>query len=236
MNKKVLILVFRVFLFLFFRFHFIFLFSPLVIIMTENNDRKIKAIQSSSVHQITSGQVVIDLASGVKELVENSIDANATSVEVKFKNYGLDSIEVIDNGDGIAKDDFEGIGRKHHTSKLRTFENLTMVTTFGFRGEALSSLCALAHVQVVTCTQNDSPMATKLELDVNGEIKSQSVSPGKKGTAITVSDIFHSLPVRRKDLQKNIKREFVKATSLLQAYALACLGVRITVSNILPKG
>lgn len=203
--------------------------------MTEiSNDRKIKEIQSSSVHQITSGQVVIDLASGVKELVENSIDANATIIEIKFKNYGLDSVEVIDNGDGIAKYDFEGIGRKHYTSKLRTFENLTMVTTFGFRGEAISSLCALAHVQVVTCTQ--APLATKLELDINGEIKSKSVSPGKKGTTITISDIFHSLPVRRKDLQKNIKREFIKTTALLQAYAVICLGVRIIVSNTLSKG
>lgn len=199
-------------------------------------DRKIKAIQKSDVHQITSGQVVIDLASGVKELVENSVDANATSIEIKFKNYGLDSIEVIDNGDGIHKDDFKGIGRKHHTSKLQTFENLTMVTTFGFRGEALASLCALANVQVVTCTQADAPLATKLELDINGEIKSQVVSSGKKGTAITVSELFHSLPVRRKDLQKNIKREFVKATALLQAYAVICLGVRITVSNVLAKG
>lgn len=199
-------------------------------------EAKIKPIQQSAVHQITSGQVVIDMASGVKELVENSIDAHATSIEIKFKNYGLDSIEVIDNGDGIAKEDFEGIGRKHYTSKLRTFESLAMVTTFGFRGEALSSLCALAHVQVVTATQADAPLATKLELDVDGEIKSKSVSSGKKGTAITVTDIFHSLPVRRKDLQKNAKREFTKAIGLLQSYAIICIGVRITVSNVLPKG
>lgn len=203
--------------------------------MTEH-ESNIKAIQQSAVHQITSGQVVIDLASGVKELVENSVDAHATSIEIKFKNYGLDSVEVIDNGDGIEKDDFEGIGRKHHTSKLRTFENLAMVSTFGFRGEALSSLCALAHVQVVTATQADAPLATKLELDVKGEIKTKSVSPGKKGTSITITDIFHSLPVRRKDLQKNIKREFTKTIGLLQAYAIVCLGVRITVSNTLANG
>lgn len=200
------------------------------------SEQAIKAIQASAVHQITSGQVVIDLASGVKELVENSVDAHATSIEIRFKNYGLDSVEVVDNGDGISHADFDGIGRKHHTSKLRTFENLAMVTTFGFRGEALSSLCALAHVQVVTCTQADAPLATKLELDTNGEIKSKSVSSGKKGTTITVSEIFHSLPVRRKDLQKNIKREFAKAIGLLQAYAVICVGVRILVSNTLSKG
>lgn len=204
--------------------------------MSEDNKRSIKAIESSAVHQITSGQVVTDLASGIKELVENSVDANATSIEIKFKNYGLDSVEVIDNGDGIHKDDLEGIGRKHYTSKLQTFENLTTVTTFGFRGEAISSLCALAHVQVVTCTQADAPLAAKLELDFNGEIKSKSVSSGKKGTAITISEIFHSLPVRRKDLQKNVKREFTKAIGLLQSYAVICLGTRITVSNAMPKG
>lgn len=201
-----------------------------------SEEQKIKAIDLSSVHHLTSGQVVIDLASSVKELLENSVDAHATSIEIKFKNYGLDSVEVIDNGDGISKADFEGIGFKHHTSKLRTFENLTMVTTFGFRGEAISSLCALANVVVITCTKNDAPLATKLELDNDGKIKSKSVSPGKRGTAVTVSDIFHALPVRRKDLQKNIKREFTKAITLLQEYAIICTGVRILVSNTLPKG
>lgn len=71
----------------------------------------IKAIQQSSVHQIQSGQVIVDLNSVVKELVENSVDAGATSIEVRFRNHGLDAIEVIDNGTGIAPEDYESVGR-----------------------------------------------------------------------------------------------------------------------------
>lgn len=71
----------------------------------------IQPIDNTSVHRITSGQVVIDLSSAVKELLENSVDAHAKSVEIRFKNYGIDSIEVVDDGDGISKNDFEAIGK-----------------------------------------------------------------------------------------------------------------------------
>lgn len=103
----------------------------------------IKAIDQRSVHQICSGQVILSLATAVKELVENSIDSGANIVEIKLKDYGMDSIEVHDNGFGIQEKDFEVLARKHCTSKLRDFSDLAIVETFGFRGEALSSLCAL---------------------------------------------------------------------------------------------
>lgn len=209
-----------------------------------------QAIDTSSVHRITSGQVIIDLTSAAKELVENSVDANASVVEVRFKNHGVDSIEVIDNGDGIPKGDYEGIGmsitrflemkkiltldalgRKYHTSKLRSYEDLLMVQTFGFRGEALSSLCSLADVQVITCTKEDVPLATQISLDSKGEILSKTATSGSKGTHVIITNLFQSLPVRRKDFMKNAKREFTKAVSLLQAYAIICTDVKITVSN-----
>ena len=95
---------------------------------------------------------------------------------------------------------FEIIGLKHHTSKL-LIENLTiLVTTFGFRGEALSSLCALANVAVITCTKNDAPSATKLELDIDGKIKKQF----RDGAGVTVSDIFMYRPVRLKGFRRKI--------------------------------
>ena len=97
----------------------------------------IKAIEGRSVHQIQSGQVIVDLNSVVKELVENSLDAGATSIDIRFKNQGLDSIEVSDNGKGISPDDYETIALKHYTSKLSSYEDLTSLQTFGFRGEAL---------------------------------------------------------------------------------------------------
>ncbi|TFK22541.1 DNA mismatch repair protein MutL [Coprinopsis marcescibilis] len=201
----------------------------------------IKAIDKTSVHRITSGQVVIDLQTAVKELVENSIDAGSTNIEVRFKQHGLTSIEVIDNGCGIAEADFEGIALKHHTSKLETYEDLTSVETFGFRGEALSSLCALCgDVSVTTATTETAPKGTCLELSPDGEVKSQKVVARQRGTTVLVSKLFTPLPVRRKEFERNVKREFGKALTFLQVYALGpCStneGVRLSVSNQPEKG
>ncbi|KAF8151454.1 histidine kinase-like ATPase [Crassisporium funariophilum] len=201
----------------------------------------ITKIDQTSVHRITSGQVVIDLQTAIKELVENSIDAGATNVEVRFKHYGLKSIEVVDNGSGIAEDDYENIALKHHTSKLETFSDLSSVRTFGFRGEALSSLCALSEqVTVSTATSITTPMGASLEMDTSGRVKKTSTVARQQGTTITITNIFMPLPVRRKEFERNLKREFGKALSLLNAYALgpcaAGPGVRLTVSNQPDKG
>ncbi|EPQ53006.1 DNA mismatch repair protein MutL [Gloeophyllum trabeum ATCC 11539] len=206
--------------------------------MTAEGNGSIKVIDSHSVHKITSGQVVIDLQTAVKELVENSLDAGATSIEVRFKDYGLKSVEVIDNGSGIAPEDYDSVGLKHHTSKLASFEDLSTVLTFGFRGEALSSLCALSEaVTVTTATASEAPMGTILELDRNGRVKSRSEKTARqRGTTVAITGLFRPLPVRRKELERNAKREFGKALNLLSAYALVpCAkenkGVRLTVSN-----
>lgn len=196
----------------------------------------IKPIENRSVHQIQSGQVIIDLNSVVKELVENSLDAGATSIEIRFKNNGLDSIEVQDNGKGISPDDYETLALKHYTSKLSNYEDLTSLDTFGFRGEALSSLCALSKFRVLTARSEDGPMGKKLEFEVSGKLRGSSVSSAQKGTTVFVEDIFYNLPVRRKELEKNIKRDYMKAVTLLYAYACISVGVRFTVSNMMPKG
>lgn len=100
-------------------------------------------------------------------------------IAIKFKNYGLDLLEVIDDGSGISADDYDGIGSKHYTSKLTSFENLDDLETFGFRGEALSSLCALGDVQIITATREEAPQATKLEFDHHGIIVSKKVASAK---------------------------------------------------------
>ena len=105
----------------------------------------VQPIDRRSVHQICSGQVVLNLATAVKELVENSLDAGATIIEVKLKENGADLVEVIDNGCGVKPENFAALTLKHYTSKLRDFSDLANVETFGFRGEALSSLCALRY-------------------------------------------------------------------------------------------
>ncbi|KAL5406108.1 hypothetical protein PMIN03_008007 [Paraphaeosphaeria minitans] len=196
----------------------------------------IKPIEGRSVHQIQSGQVIVDLISVCKELVENSIDAGATSVEVRFKNNGLDSIEVQDNGSGISPEDYETIALKHYTSKLSTYDDLCSLQTFGFRGEALSSLCALSKFHIITARASDGAKGTKLEFEQSGGLKGTSVVAAKQGTTVVVETLFHNLPVRRKELEKNVKREYNKVLELLQAYACIRTGVRFNVSNQVAKG
>ncbi|KAJ7040580.1 hypothetical protein C8F04DRAFT_1082777 [Mycena alexandri] len=199
----------------------------------------IKPIDKTSIHRITSGQVVIDLQTAVKELVENSLDAGATNLEVRFKQYGLSSIEVMDNGGGISEENYEGLALKNHTSKLSSFADLTTVTTFGFRGEALSSLCALCE-SVVVSTATRPPMGVTLEMESSGKIRHKGKVARQRGTTITLTNLFSTLPVRRKEFERNAKREFGKALTLLNAYALGpCSsenGVRLTVSNQADKG
>ncbi|TFY64260.1 hypothetical protein EVJ58_g2745 [Rhodofomes roseus] len=160
---------------------------------------KIKALDGGAVHKISSGQVVIDLQTAVKELVENSLDAGATSLEVRFKDHGVASFEVIDNGSGIAPEDYDAI--------------------------------------VTTCTAAEAPMGTILEFDSTGRLVGHKGKVARqRGTTVTVSGLFKPLPVRRRELERNAKREFGKALALLSAYALVpCAhenkGVRLTVTH-----
>jgi DNA mismatch repair protein PMS2 len=126
--------------------------------------------------------------------------------------------------------------RKHYTSKLSSYDDLSSLQTFGFRGEALSSLCALSRFHVVTARAADEPKGTKLEFEASGELKGTSVVAATKGTTVTVQNIFHNLPVRKRELEKNIKREYGKVLNLLNAYACISTGVRFAVSNQMPKG
>ncbi|MCJ1312065.1 hypothetical protein MMC25_005739 [Agyrium rufum] len=196
----------------------------------------IKPIVGSSVHQIQSGQVIVDLCSVVKELVENSLDAQASSIEVRFKNNGLDSIEVQDNGSGIAKDDYESIALKHYTSKLSTYDDLGSLNTFGFRGEALSSLCAVSNVYIITARDSEVPKGTRLDFETSGKLKGTRVVASQRGTTVAVETVFKNLPVRRQELERNIKREYNKVLGILQAYACISTNVKFSVSNIMPKG
>ena len=196
----------------------------------------IKAIEARSVHQIQSGQVIVDLCSVVKELVENSLDAGASTVEVRFKNNGLDSIEVQDNGAGISPANYESLALKHYTSKLSSYEDLSTLQTFGFRGEALSSLCALSKFHITTARADEAPKGKRLDFEVSGQLKSTTVVACQKGTTASVEGLFEQLPVRQKELAKNIKREYGKVLGLLHAYACISTGVKLTVKNIMAKG
>ena len=107
----------------------------------------IRSMSGATALRICSDQVVVDLRSALKELVENALDAGATKIEVKLREHGAESLEVSDNGGGIAKDNLAGVAQRHHTSKLSSFDDLGKLRSFGFRGEALSSLAlSLIHI------------------------------------------------------------------------------------------
>ncbi|EYU46682.1 hypothetical protein MIMGU_mgv1a024383mg [Erythranthe guttata] len=194
----------------------------------------IRPINKSAVHKICAGQVILDLSSAVKELVENSLDAGATSVEISLKDYGQESFQVIDNGSGISPHNFKVLALKHHTSKLLDFPDLQSLKTYGFRGEALSSLCALGDLTVETRTVNEV-VATHLTYDHMGLLTAERKTARQVGTTITVKKLFSNLPVRSKEFRRNIRKEYGKLISLLNAYALIAKGVRLVCSNTTGK-
>ncbi|CAL1599071.1 unnamed protein product [Knipowitschia caucasica] len=195
----------------------------------------IRAIDKHSVHQICSGQVVLSLSTAVKELVENSVDAGATNIEIRLKDSGSELVEVSDNGKGVEEANFEGLALKHHTSKIRDFSDLIHVATFGFRGEALSSLCALSDLMVVTCHES-TQVGTKLVFDQKGNLVQKLPQHRPQGTTVSLQQLFYTLPVRHKEFQRNIKKEYAKMIHVLQSYCIISTGVRITCSNQVGQG
>jgi len=155
---------------------------------------------------------------------------------VRFKNQGLDSIEVQDNGDGISSNNYETIALKHYTSKLSTYSDLTTLQTFGFRGEALSSLCALSRFSIITCVAADAPKGTRLDFEVSGKLKGTGVVAAQKGTTVVVENLFNNLPVRRRELERNIKREWGKVVGVLGQYACIQTGIKFSVTQQATKG
>lgn len=195
----------------------------------------IKAMDKSSVHRLCSGQVILSMAIAVKEIVENALDAGATNIEVKLQEYGSKLIEVNDNGKGVTKENFEALTLKHHTSKISGFEDVSFVSTFGFRGEALSSLCAVSKMSITT-RHASSETGTRLDYDHSGAIIFTETCPRPIGTSVKLKDIFCTMPVRLKEFQRNIKKEFHKMIHNLHAYCLIATGIRITCVNTTEKG
>jgi len=197
--------------------------------------KAIKAVDGRTAHRLCAGQAVVDLAGAAKELVENALDAGAKSVEVRLRGHGVESLEVGDDGSGVPPENFELLAARHATSKLETFEGLGGVTTFGFRGEALSALAAMAELSVVTKSEGQGA-ATRLEFDFQGKLKSQAAAARGQGTSVCVSGLFKDMPVRRRELERNAKREYARVVNLLQSYAVISSGVRFVCSNVPVKG
>ena len=187
----------------------------------DGDGQRVRPIDADSVHRICSGQVILDVASCAKELLENSLDAGATNVEIRVKEFGLECVEVSDNGSGVAREDVPLLTQKYATSKLREFKDLEKVGTFGFRGEALSSLCGTCGRLVVTTRTASEDSGLRVTFDKNGNIETEEICARSVGTTVRVEELFHPLPVRRKQFERNKAKEYGKLLRVLQGYALA---------------
>nr|XP_046259968.1 PMS1 protein homolog 1 isoform X2 [Scatophagus argus] len=188
-----------------------------------------KQLPPDTVRLLSSSQVITSVVNVVKELMENSLDAGATSIDVKLENHGLDRIEVRDNGHGIKAADTPVMAVRHFTSKICSHEDLERLETYGFRGEALGSICTVAEVAVITKTEEDD-LSTQYTLNFTGEIVSQKPSHLGQGTTVSVMKLFRNLPVRRQyySSTKKCKEEVKKVQDLLMAYAIIKPDLRLT--------
>ena len=161
----------------------------------------IQLLPDSIANQIAAGEVVQRPASAVKELIENSIDAGATSIRLIVKEAGKTLIQVIDNGKGMSETDARMSLERHATSKIRKAEDLFTLHTMGFRGEALASIAAVSQLEMRTRPDGDE-LGTCLLVE-GSEVKTQEAVACEKGTSISVKNLFYNIPARRNFLKSN---------------------------------
>ena len=154
-----------------------------------------------TINKIAAGEVIERPASVVKELVENSIDAGADKITIETKNGGISYIRITDNGKGFMPDDMEIAFERHATSKIREADDIEKVTSMGFRGEALASIAAISHVELISKTA-ENEIGRKIEVK-GGNIINEEDAGCSKGSTITVTDLFYNTPVRYKFLKKD---------------------------------
>lgn len=188
---------------------------------------KIHELSENLTNQIAAGEVIERPASVVKELVENAIDAQASRIRVEVRHSGLKQISVQDNGSGIAPDQVDLAFMRHATSKIQDEHDLFNIATLGFRGEALASIAAVAHVEILTST--DGQTATRAAF-AGGVKKFQEDAGSAKGTKITVGDIFYNTPARLKYL-KSPKTELLKIVDIVNRIALGHPEISLTLAS-----
>jgi len=178
--------------------------------------RKINILTKDVYNRIAAGEVVDRPYSAVKELIENSLDAKATEIEIYVEGGGKQLIKVIDNGSGIERDDLRAAFLPHATSKISAAEDLDDILTLGFRGEALASISAISKVELTSVTEGNSAYKITCEGGKIGEIVPAVF---EKGTEIIVRDLFYNTPVRAK-FMKTDKKEEADITSFVTRYIL----------------
>ncbi|PSN44979.1 hypothetical protein C0J52_05472 [Blattella germanica] len=186
-------------------------------------------LSANTVKLITSTQIITSVSSAIKELIENSIDAGATNIDVKIENNGLDLIEVKDDGCGIKKADTSNMALPSYTSKISEYSDLFKLQSYGFRGEALNALCRVADVSITTKTDEDE-FAMVYMLNNDGNIISSKPSHLGKGTLVTVKGLFHNVPVRKQFLSsgRRANEELKRADSVVKSLAVIHPHLRVT--------
>src|SRR5690625_1985662 len=177
---------------------------------------KIFQLPDSLANKIAAGEVVERPASVVKELVENSIDANSTWIKVEIVEAGLQQIKITDDGDSMSEEDCEKAFLRHATSKIKHDTDLFHVRTLGFRGEALASIASVSKLTVKTSQGDAAGTLLKLE---GGKVIEKKKSDARKGSEISVDALFFNTPARLKYM-KTIHTELGHITDLLNRLAL----------------
>uniref|UniRef100_A0AAG5DKS0 DNA mismatch repair protein S5 domain-containing protein n=1 Tax=Anopheles atroparvus TaxID=41427 RepID=A0AAG5DKS0_ANOAO len=178
----------------------------------------IRKLDQVVVNRIAAGEIIQRPANALKEMMENSLDAKATSIQITVKAGGLRSLQIQDNGTGIRREDLEIVCERFTTSKLQSFEDLSSISTYGFRGEALASISHVAHLTIVTKTRSEKCgyKATYEDGKLKGDIKPIA---GNQGTQITVEELFYNVPMRKQAL-KTPNEEFQRISDVVSKYAV----------------
>lgn len=182
---------------------------------------KIKVLDNLTIQKIAAGEVVERPSSIVKELLENSLDANSNNITIEIQNGGKTYIRITDDGDGINEDDLELAFERHSTSKLSTVEDLYTIRSLGFRGEALSSISNVSRVEIMTKTE-DSIGGIQAIVE-EGKVIEKNVIGSPKGTTMIIRDLFYNLPVRKKFLKSDLV-ESNQISDIVYKIALGNLG------------
>lgn len=196
----------------------------------QEKHQKIIELDDNLANKIAAGEVIERPASVVKELLENAIDAKSTQITVKIEESGLKSIEIIDNGEGIANDEVALALKRHATSKIKDVDDLFRIRTLGFRGEALPSIASVSELTINTSVADNGDESGTLLVAKGGEIIQNSPAPKRVGTRIKVENLFYNTPARLKYI-KSLQAELGHITDIINRLSLAHPEVAFTLIN-----
>ncbi|NNG14014.1 MAG: DNA mismatch repair endonuclease MutL, partial [Gammaproteobacteria bacterium] len=191
--------------------------------------RRINQLSTQLANQIAAGEVVERPASVVKELLENSLDAGATQIDIEIEQGGLRRIRIVDNGQGIHPDDLALALSRHATSKLLKLEELSCIASLGFRGEALPSIASVSRLQLIS-RQAGSEQAASIEVDADGEHSAVKPAAHPPGTSVIVEELFCNAPARRR-FMRAAKTEFTHVQDVVQRVAIGAPGIAINLRH-----